>query len=167
MIKKLCCAFVYISTVFWLQSNGQALNSGRHKYTINPKLPSVYITVDPSAKRDKLAIDLKDGRVFLNLHNNLRWSIHIAVGPTEPVSRNVRIDYDVLIGGESVVSRECHVCTVTEVKSGSSVSFHIPQSDLVDSKRLRIRYSYAWENWIDSEAQREPWHYVFFAGAQE
>ena len=165
MIKKLCCAFVCISSVFWLQSNGQADHSRAHKYLIEPQLPGVYITVAPSGT-GRLETRLEDNLVSLTLHNNLRWSIRIMVGPAEPQNKKVRIDYEVLAGDAPVTARNCHVCTSTELKPGSKVLFDIADADLSDSKRLRIRYSYAWESLIDSEAQRVPWHYVFFKAAQ-
>src|SRR5688572_4534851 len=108
---------VTILSIFWLQASGQKINSRGHKYLINPKRPGVYITARPVARTDKLTTDLENGHVFLTLHNNLRWSIRIVAGRhPKPGNPNVRVDYEVLIGGAPSVVRECHICTMTEVK---------------------------------------------------
>jgi hypothetical protein len=147
-------------------SNATAQNlSDNHRklYVVDPKRPTVYISVEKDRRANGNIQTASQKRVFLRFNNNLRWGVRISVSPAKEGEGDARLEYDLLTTKDQVLeSKGCHVCTLTIVDPGKGILFSVPVADLEGSNVIRINYSFAWESIVDTETRREPTHYVFF-----
>ena len=154
LIVSLGVAIILVSQI---QSSAQEINTQRHKYVVAPKSPSVYIVQETTvSKGEELA-----GRVSFRLYNNLKWPIRLNVSTPGDGEGDVQLDYE-LLGNKDEVSGGygCHVCTITLLGSGKSLSFSLPKSEVAQNLRLRVEYSNYWESVSDVGTEKEPFHYV-------
>ncbi|MEO7659826.1 MAG: hypothetical protein ABIV48_09450, partial [Pyrinomonadaceae bacterium] len=75
----------------------------------------------------------------------------------------IRLYYDVIDKkGNLLMSQNCHVCSVIELKSGKSVVFGIPYTELDDAGSVRVQFAFPWEDNAVVGPATEPKHFVYF-----
>jgi hypothetical protein len=129
--------------------------------------PSVYITFERVGELKSPDPGDEKERVWLRLHNNTRWPLVLQMSATPSAEYgDAGLFYENLSGDEVVFRIQCHVCTLNTLRSGKSLLFSIPRSQLTKERTLRVKFSYAWEDQNDVAAGREATHYVYFNGSQ-
>jgi hypothetical protein len=53
----------------------------------------------------------------------------------------------------------------SELKSGKSISFSVPQNHLNDNLKIRIYFTYEWERDVSFAEDSNPQHSVFFSSS--
>jgi hypothetical protein len=121
-----------------------------------PKKPTVYLTFERSGRVG----EEKEERVFFRFRNNTRWGLRLDMGGELKGYGDARLFYEILsaynVIGKSV---SCHVCSTNILGPGRTLLFSVPKEDVSNSYAIRIQYSYAWEDDLDSD---EPTHFVSF-----
>jgi len=126
-------------------------------------MPGVYITLERVGQLKSPDPGDDKERVWLRLHNNTRSPIRLDMGGV-PSSEygDAALFFDEFLGEELTFRHRCHSCTSNMLAPGKSVIFSVPRADLGETRAIRIRFSYGWEDWGDVIAGREPEHYVYF-----
>lgn len=133
----------------------------RKKYLVDPKTPSVYLALEKIASNPKNLNSSRKDRIFVRLYNNLRWPIRLTVSSARKGEGDVRMDYVFLNShGQVIDGVSCHVCTRIPLHSGKNLLFSIPKADITTAKRIRVQYSFWWEDSRDEGTEKEPLHYV-------
>jgi hypothetical protein len=105
--------------------------------------------------------------IWLRLHNNTKWSIILDMNgvPSEKYG-DAALIYDELSDRKITFERKCHVCSFNALGSGRSLLFSVPAEHLSKGLGIRIKFSYAWEDYNKVLARQEPEHYVYFYSSQ-
>ncbi len=135
---------------------------------IKKNKPTVYLTLIKAIKIEPLHTGEGEEHVWLRLHNNTKWIIWLqASGVPNSNYGDISAYYDIenYNTGSKVILNTCHVCSTMQLASGKTFDFVIPQEYLVPGQRMRIFFSYDWENRKDVFAGREAEHSVLFYDA--
>ena len=131
--------------------------------------PSVYISFVRAAKIASVRTGKIEETVWLRLHNNTRWSIwlHASGVPEEYGDAELYYAVEDAERDERLYgSTRCHACSIIPLHPGKSILFSLPREDVSADRRIRIEFSYDWEDRDDVTAGREVQHSVFFDGSE-
>lgn len=123
---------------------------------MNSALPSIYLTPE------KCSEPCNKDAIQLRIHNNTRWPVWIETsGSGGKAFGDATLYYEVVTKEDEIRYRkQCHVCSVTSLKSGSSTLFSLPAENASGGYSIRLRFSFGWETSFFSP--EEPRHYVYF-----
>jgi hypothetical protein len=127
--------------------------------------PSVYISFLYVGKIEPLETGIGDQHVWLRITNNTRWPIWLdASGVPSKKYGDIYLYHTIesVIDRRIVIDSRCHVCSNVPLASGKSWIFVIPLDYLDKDQRIRVNFSFDWEDRNDVFAGREPEHNVFF-----
>lgn len=161
-MKKLFAAVVLCCLASGLYGQGSGLPP-QARVRLKKDRPGVYLTFERIGEIKSPTGDKGERRIWLRFHNNTRWSIMLDMRdvPSKEYG-DVGLFYDVVLGKEVIIQRQCHVCTHNALGSGRSLVFSIPVDDFTEESLIRVRFSYGWEDWDDAATGREAQHYVYF-----
>lgn len=149
------------------QGKGQRSNTKRSPVLIQKERPSIYITF---VRFDSIRTESEEevGLIWLKLRNNTRWpiSLEMSGGRTENPNE-AKLFYQTLSTNDEVIeNRGCHVCSINNLGPNRSILFAVPAEDLPKDSRIRIRFSYGWENFEHRLLDMEPEHFVSFSSTE-
>src|SRR5262249_28378563 len=101
----------------------------------------------------------------LRISKNKRWAIWLdASGVPNKRYGEISLYYTIesVNDGRIATDSRCHGCSNVPLASGKSWIFVIPLDYLDKDQRVRINFSFDWENRDDAFAGREAEHSVFF-----
>src|SRR5262245_34875463 len=127
--------------------------------------PSVYVSLIRVGKIEPLKTGIGDQHIWLRITNNTRWPIWLdASGVPNKEYGEISLYYTIesVNDGSIVIDSRCHVCSNVPLASGNSWIFVIPLDYLDKDQRIRVNFSFDWEDRDDTFAGREAEHSVFF-----
>jgi len=127
--------------------------------------PSIYISFVRVGKIEPLETGIGDQHIWLRITNNTRWPIWLDASDVPNKEYGETSLYYTIEGvndGRIVIDSRCHVCSNVPLASGKSWIFVIPLDYLDKDQRIRINFSFDWEDRDDAFAGREAEHSVFF-----
>jgi hypothetical protein len=108
---------------------------------------------------------VSDQHIWLRITDNMMWPMWLdASGVSNKGYGDVYLYYTVesVNDGRVVIDSRCHVCSFVPLASGKSWIFVIPLDRLDKDQRIRINFSFDWEDRDGAFAARGPEHSVFF-----
>src|SRR5262245_41677600 len=126
--------------------------------------PSVYISFVRVGKIEPLVTGISDQHIWLRITNNTRWPIWLDASdvPKEYGDSSLYYTIESVKDGRIVIDSRCHACSIVPLASGKSWVFVVPLDYLDKGQRIRINFSFDWEDRDDAFAGREAEHSVFF-----
>ncbi len=182
ILKKQFIFIAILVTAFNVQSQvktgNKNLDAGeKAAHILLSDKPSVYIDFERTGKRPAPGDDVSDEAVWLELHNNMRFSIKFCAFSLVDQKGNlltyreageIGIRYEVeltnptkFVGTKSDVplgNKVTDFCHVWVLETGKSVVFSVPAEHLVKGLSIRVPFNYEWED----ESQNNPTHFVYF-----
>lgn len=155
-----------------MKVNGQTMTYSNVRVEKNK--PTVYLTFDHRGKRQPLSVGESHQEIWLKLHNNSIWPIHLAgfsLGETSDKaekSGETGIIYDVEVVGTykkntaPPAGNRGHVYGAQKLDSGGSLIFSVPREHLAEGLAVYIIFSYEWEFHEGRPNRQEPEHRVYF-----
>ena len=156
-------AIVVVGSSFAFTQKSSSIKGGR----LNKEKPSIYITFVKTEKKTPLYVNEGEDRIWLRVHNNIRWNISIPSSAAnkgygdfspfyeiEPIEDGIT---DIPVG-----HRAGHFSGTTVLPSGRSMTFSIPKEHLAENLRIRLSFNFEWEDKNDINYDREAKHFVYF-----
>jgi hypothetical protein len=142
----------------------QQKKSGATGIKLQRKQPSVYISFIRMGKIGPLVTGISEEHIWLQLHNNTRWAIWLDASdaPKEYGDASLYYTVEETADGHILIDSRCHVCSIVPLLPGKSFTFVIPRDYLTNNTRIRVNFSFDWENKDDVFGGREAEHSVFF-----
>lgn len=171
MKKLLCLSSILILLSFSAYAQEKKTTNRPPDIRLVKNKPSIFISYERSGKRQPLKNGESQKGVWLRLHNNTKWQIIFPAFGVPVEFGDVGMFYEIETEGKSTAgdSNEIpkgyeldEVYSTIRLGPGKSVLFSIPYEHLIKGLKLRIRFSYEWENQNDVFADREPLHFVYF-----
>ena len=161
MIMRFLLLYLRIAALF-SGVGAQRLMVPRGRYVVDPKRPAVYVLQVAAPSRLGTSVD-EGSPVFFRLYNNLKWPIRLTVSSAGKNEGDVQLDYALLDSNDKHLrGHGCHVCTDIALSPGKNLLFSLPRSEVASSARIRVDYSYWWEDSGDVGTEKEPFHYILF-----
>lgn len=152
-------------------SYGQSNNQASKNMVIDKSKPSIFIDFKEIGEGTPIRADETIERVFLNLNNNSIWSIYVEsfiYGDDEKTGIYYEIERENTILDSKVPKgyRPAHARSpASELRSGKSLSFSVPQNHLDENLKIRIDFKYEWETDtnLSNSPYSQPRHSIYFS----
>lgn len=131
---------------------------------LQQRQPSVYISFIRIGKIAPLETGISEEHIWLQIHNNTRWAIWLDASDVPKEYGNASLYYTVedITDGHIAIDSRCHACSLVSLPPGKSCTFVISKDYLTQNTRIRVNFSFDWENKDDVFGGREAEHSVFF-----
>ncbi len=144
-------------------------------YKLNELMPTVYITFEKYEtfvyERTRESFDM----ILLRVHNNSKGTVSFSsydgsLSPSGKTTLHYRAENVPISSNQSSRNNEkvsqgvpdSDVFNELKVKSGKSFLFVVFKDDLEKGKRIKVQFSYPWEDSFSAFLGEEPEHIVYF-----
>jgi TonB family protein len=125
--------------------------SAQEKIKIDSTKPSIYVDFIRVGKGEPIRIEDSEERVWLKFVNNTKWSVYLSVFDIGDNENGLFYDVEKIrddFSNQEIprgYNRAGAGSPDSELKSGKSINFSVPQNHLADNLKIKIDYTYKWE----------------------